>query len=212
MLLICASTKGSSYTKLLLSVGYVIVCFNIFLKNLLFVCLGCTRLILSAVMSKFHTVKMCCNCWHTKKSCIICSYIHNVPTYQICSYIHNVPTYQICSYIHNVPTYQICSYIHQVPMYQMCSYIHMDLYGAETWTLRAVDQKHLESSEIWCWKRMEKISWTDHVRNKDVLLRVKEQRNILHEIRKRKVNCIGHILRRNCLLQRVIEGKIQGGG
>jgi hypothetical protein len=58
---------------------------------------------------------------------------------------------------------------------------------------------------------MEKISWTDHVRNEDVLLRVKEQRNILHEIRKRKVNWIGHILRRNCLLQRVIEGKIQWG-
>ena len=58
---------------------------------------------------------------------------------------------------------------------------------------------------------MEKISWIDHVRNKDVLLRVKEQRNILHEIRKRNAKWIGHILRRKCLLQRVIEGKIQGG-
>jgi hypothetical protein len=59
---------------------------------------------------------------------------------------------------------------------------------------------------------MEKISWTDHVRNEEVLLRVKEQRNIVHEISKRKANWIGHILRRNCLLQRVIEGKIRGGG
>ena len=58
---------------------------------------------------------------------------------------------------------------------------------------------------------MEKISWTDHVINEDVLFRVKEQRNILHEIHKRKANWIGHILRRNGLLQRVIEGKIQGG-
>ena len=58
---------------------------------------------------------------------------------------------------------------------------------------------------------MEKINWTDHVRNEEVLLRVKERRNILHEIRKRKANLIGHILRRNCLLQRVIEGKIKGG-
>ena len=58
---------------------------------------------------------------------------------------------------------------------------------------------------------MEKISWADHVRNAEVLLRVKEQRNILHEIRKRKANWINHILRRNCILQRVIEGKIQGG-
>jgi hypothetical protein len=38
------------------------------------------------------------------------------------------------------------------------------LYGAETWTLRAVDQKYLESFEMRCWRRMEKISWTDHVR------------------------------------------------
>jgi len=58
---------------------------------------------------------------------------------------------------------------------------------------------------------MEKISWTDRVRNEEVLLRIKEQRNILREISKRKANWIGHILRRNCLLQRVIEGKIKGG-
>jgi hypothetical protein len=47
------------------------------------------------------------------------------------------------------------------------------LYGAETWTLREIDQKHLENFEMWCWRRMEKISWTDHVRNEDALLRVK---------------------------------------
>ena len=63
---------------------------------------------------------------------------------------------------------------------------------------------------MWCWRRMEKISWTDHVRNENVLLRVNEQRNILHVIRKRKANWIGHILRRNCLLKQVIEWKIKG--
>ena len=57
---------------------------------------------------------------------------------------------------------------------------------------------------------MEKISWTDHVRNEEVLLRVNEQRNILHELRKRKAKWIGHILRRNCLLKQVIEAKIKG--
>jgi hypothetical protein len=56
------------------------------------------------------------------------------------------------------------------------------------------------------------ISWTDHVRNEEVLLRVKEQRNILHKISKRKASWISHVLRRNCLLQRVIEGNIRGGG
>ena len=79
------------------------------------------------------------------------------------------------------------------------------LYGAETWTFRATDQKHLESFELWCWRRMEKIIWTDHVINEEVLLRVNEQRNILHEIIKGKVNWIGHIFCRNCLLKQVIE-------
>jgi len=86
----------------------------------------------------------------------------------------------------------------------------MALYGAEIWTLWATDQKRLERFERWCWRRMEKIIWTDHVRNEEVLLRVNEQRNILHEIRKRKANWIGHISRRNCLLQHIIEGKIKG--
>jgi hypothetical protein len=49
------------------------------------------------------------------------------------------------------------------------------------------------------------------VRNKEELIPVKEQMNILHEISKRKANWIGHIMRRNCLLQQVIEGKIKGG-
>jgi len=51
-----------------------------------------------------------------------------------------------------------------------CDIWSMALYGAETWTLRAEDQKYLERVEMWCWRRMEKISWTDHVRNEEVFL------------------------------------------
>jgi hypothetical protein len=84
------------------------------------------------------------------------------------------------------------------------------LYGAEMWTFRKVDQKYLESFEMWCWRRMEKFSWTDRVRNEEVLHRVQEERNILRKIKRRKDNWIGHILRRNCLVKYVIEGKLEG--
>jgi hypothetical protein len=57
---------------------------------------------------------------------------------------------------------------------------------------------------------MEKISWTDRVKNEEVLHRVKEERNIVHTIKRRKANWIVHILRRNCLLKHVIEGKLEG--
>jgi hypothetical protein len=84
------------------------------------------------------------------------------------------------------------------------------LYGAETWTLRKIDQNYLESFEMWCWRRMEKISWTDRVRNEELLHRVKEERNILHTIKRRKANWTGDILRRNCLLKHMIEVKLEG--
>jgi hypothetical protein len=48
------------------------------------------------------------------------------------------------------------------------------------------------------------------VRNEEVLNRVKEERNIVHTIKRRKANWIGHILRRNCLLKHVNEGKLEG--
>jgi hypothetical protein len=64
---------------------------------------------------------------------------------------------------------------------------------------------------MWSRRRLEKISWTDHVSNEEVLLRVKEQKNVLHKINKRKATWIGHILYRNCLIQQVIEGKTKGG-
>jgi hypothetical protein len=57
---------------------------------------------------------------------------------------------------------------------------------------------------------MEKISWTDGVKNEEVFHRDKEERNIIHEIKRWKANWIGHILCRNCLLQGVIRGKIEG--
>jgi hypothetical protein len=48
------------------------------------------------------------------------------------------------------------------------------------------------------------------LRNEEVLHRVKEERNIVHTMQRRKANWIGHILRRNCLLKHVIEGKLDG--
>jgi len=57
---------------------------------------------------------------------------------------------------------------------------------------------------------MENISWIDRLRNDEVLLRIQEDRNILHTLNRSKGNRIGHIFRRNCILKQFIEGKIDG--
>jgi hypothetical protein len=58
------------------------------------------------------------------------------------------------------------------------------LYVYETWTLQKIDQKYLKSLEMRCWRRIQDIIWNDHVRNEQVLQKVKEDRNILQTIRK----------------------------
>jgi hypothetical protein len=62
---------------------------------------------------------------------------------------------------------------------------------------------------MWCWRRMEKIIWIDCVRNEEVLHGVKEDRKYLTHNKRRKVNWIGHIFCRNCLIEHVIEGKVE---
>jgi hypothetical protein len=57
----------------------------------------------------------------------------------------------------------------------------------------------MESFKKWCWRRIKKISWTDRVRNEEVLHTIKEERNILYTIKRRKAIWIGHILRGTAL-------------
>jgi len=57
-----------------------------------------------------------------------------------------------------------------------CCIWNVALFGAETLTLRKVDQKYLESCELWCWIRMEKISWNDCLKKEEELNKVKEER------------------------------------
>jgi len=77
---------------------------------------------------------------------------------------------------------------------------NLQLFGAEILTLRNLHRNYLENFEMWFWKRMEKISWTDRVRN-EVIQRVKVERNIVHKVKRKKANWIGHILHRNCLIK-----------
>jgi len=84
------------------------------------------------------------------------------------------------------------------------------LYGAETWTLRKEDIRRLEAVEMWMWRRMEKISWTEKITNEEVLERVGEERQLIKLIRNRKKNWVGHVLRGDGLLKEVMEGRMEG--
>src|SRR6218665_1348612 len=54
------------------------------------------------------------------------------------------------------------------------------LYGAETWTMRKEDIKRLEAFEMWTWRRMEKVSWTEHKKNEEILETIGEERSLIY--------------------------------
>src|SRR6218665_1281604 len=88
------------------------------------------------------------------------------------------------------------------------------LYGAETWTMRKEDIKRLEAFEMWTWRRMEKVSWTEHKTNEEILEEIletiREERSLIRTIKTRQKKWIGHNLRGESLLKTVIEGKMLG--
>lgn len=84
------------------------------------------------------------------------------------------------------------------------------LYGAETWTMRKEDVKRIEAFEMWIWRRMERVSWTEHKSNEEVLKKVEEERSLMNTIRTRQKNWMGHILRGNSLQRDIVEGKMEG--
>lgn len=96
--------------------------------------------------------------------------------------------------------------------YAKCYVWSVLLYGMEAWTMKATTLNKLESFEMWTYRRLLKIPWTDRVTNEEVLRQMRKERELLTIVKKRKVGYFGHIMRNSQykLLQLIIEGKIEG--
>ena len=84
------------------------------------------------------------------------------------------------------------------------------LYGAETWTIRMEERRRLESCEMWLWRKMLGILWSDKISNEEVLRRVGEERILMEIIQRRQRTWIGHTLRHGDLIVVMSEGIIEG--
>ena len=84
------------------------------------------------------------------------------------------------------------------------------LYGAESWTISRKMEAKLEAMEMWTWRRMMKISWTERKSNETVLNMIGEERTLMKTIRKRQMKFLGHIMRRGGIENIAITGMIEG--
>jgi len=83
-------------------------------------------------------------------------------------------------------------------------------YSSECWTISAQMERRLEAAEMWFLRRMFRVSWTDHVANEAVLRKAGREKSLLKCIRKRQMQFLGHIMRKDGLENLTITGKIEG--
>ena len=84
------------------------------------------------------------------------------------------------------------------------------LYGCETWTISRNMEKRLEAAEMWMWRRVLNVSWTERVRNERILERMDTERELLKTIRKRQLQFLGHVMRMEGLESLSLTGRIEG--
>ena len=84
------------------------------------------------------------------------------------------------------------------------------LYGCESWTATTETRKKLEAAEMWFFRRMLRISWTEKRTNESILEETNQERSLINTIRKRQLKFLGHICRHRGLEFLSLTGKIEG--
>ncbi|BFY98674.1 hypothetical protein BsWGS_01714 [Bradybaena similaris] len=84
------------------------------------------------------------------------------------------------------------------------------VYGSESWTISKLVRNYLEAVEMWFYRRMMRIPWTDKRRNEDVLRETNSRRELVTRIRRRQAAFFGHVMRRGGLEYAVSTGKLEG--
>ena len=82
--------------------------------------------------------------------------------------------------------------------------------GCECWTISAQMEERLKAAEMWFLRRMLRISYTEHVTNEAVLCRANTERKLTKIIRRRQLEFLGHVMRKEGLEELILNGKIQG--
>ena len=93
-----------------------------------------------------------------------------------------------------------------------CYVFSVLLYGVESWTLTQALSNKIEAFEMWVYRRILRVSWTERVTNMTILGSMNKKMEVLNAIKRRKLEYLGHIMRNKKynILQIIMQGKIQG--
>ena len=91
-----------------------------------------------------------------------------------------------------------------------CFVLSTFTYGSETWTINKEMEDKINAFEMWIFRKIANIKWTDKVSNDEVCRRLNIERSLLSEIKERKLRYFGHIRRHHSIKKEILEGRVDG--
>ena len=86
------------------------------------------------------------------------------------------------------------------------------MYGCESWTIKKAECQRTDAFELWCWRRLLRVSWTTRRSNQSILKEISLEYSLKELMLKLKLQYFGHLMQRTDLLKKTLMlGKIEGG-
>ena len=86
------------------------------------------------------------------------------------------------------------------------------MYGCESWTIKKAEHWRIDAFELWCWRRLLRVPWTERRSNHSILKEISPEFSLEGLMLKLKLQYFGHLMRRADLLEKtMLLGKIEGG-
>ena len=87
------------------------------------------------------------------------------------------------------------------------------MYGCESWTIKKAECQRIDAFDLWCWRRLLRVSWTARRSNQSILKEISPEYLFEGLIMKLKLQYFGHLIQRTDSLEKTLMlGKIEGGG
>ena len=85
------------------------------------------------------------------------------------------------------------------------------MYGCESWTIKKAEHCRIDAFELWCWRRLLRVSWTAGSSNQSILREINPEYSLEGLMLKLKLQYFGHLMRRTDSLEKTLMlGKIEG--
>ena len=85
------------------------------------------------------------------------------------------------------------------------------MYGYESWTVKKAECRRIDAFELWCWRRLLRVSWTARRSNQSILKKISPGCSLEGPMLKLKLQYFGHLMRRADSLEKTLMlGKIEG--